>query len=311
MRENWRYLTARGIEALIGLIFLLAGALKAWEPLDFIRLIGDYQIITSPLVIKVTAWLMIVIEIALGTALIVGYRRRLTVPATALLLFGFLITLGWAWYSGSTADCGCFGSWVKRTPAEAFAEDLAMLAATGLAWWLHRRESGLPARWRAASVAISIIAGLSVTALASNSARQSADPLQRMRATASQPNLLAGVETPGLSVSLTTGRRLVVLLDTGCEHCQASVPELNRLHRELQSIDIPLVALCTNQPGEIESFTNRFQAGFPIGQIRSDDFRRLFERGSPPRLLFIEEGGLLKIWDGVVPPVTAIRQIIQ
>ncbi|MFM8392325.1 MAG: MauE/DoxX family redox-associated membrane protein [Acidobacteriota bacterium] len=311
MRENWRFLTARMIEVVIGLVFLIAGALKAWEPLDFMRQIGDYQILTASLPIKLVAWVMIVVEIALGTALLIGYRRRWTLPLAAVLLFGFLITLGWAWYSGSTADCGCFGSWVKRTPAEAFAEDLAMLFATALAWWLQRPETAPLSRWRAATVLLSILTGLSVTVYASNSARQSEDPLQRMRAATSQPNLFAGVVVEDLSLRIDEGERVVALIDTGCEHCQASVPELNRLHRELAALQIPLITLCSNSPDDITKFRDKFNAEFPMGRISYDNFRHLFERGKPPRLLVVEGGGLRKIFDGVVPPTNEIEAIFK
>lgn len=311
MRESWRYLTSRTIEVVIGLVFLVAGGLKAWEPLDFMRQIGDYEILTAPLLIRIVAWIMIIAEIALGTALIVGYRRRWSVPIAALLLSGFLVTLGWAWYIGSTEDCGCFGSWVRRTPAEAFAEDLVMLATTGLAWWLHRHESGQTSRWRPGIVALAAIVGLSVTAFASNSARQSEDPLQRMKASVRQPDLFAGIEVEGLPVTVNEGRRVVALIDTGCEHCQASVPELNRLHGELETLDIPLVALCSNSPDEIGKFIDKFKASFPLGHVSSDNFRKLFERGKPPRLLVVNDGGLLKIWDGVVPQLSEVRAVTE
>jgi len=311
MTDNWRLYLARTIEIIIGMVFIVAGGLKAWEPLDFIRQIGDYQILTAPGLIKLIAWVMIVAEIALGTALIVGYRRRWSVLIAAIMLFGFLITLGWAWYSGSTEDCGCFGSWVKRTPAEAFTEDLAMLAAIGLAWWLHRHEHGGFSRWRPATVALSVLIGLSVTVYASNSARQSDDPLQRLKSVATQPDLFAGIEVSGLPLSVNKGRRIIALIDTGCEHCQASVPELNRLHRELEPLGVPLVALCSNSPEDISSFIARFKAEFPLGRVSFDNFRKLFERGQPPRLLLVNDGGLLKIWDGQVPTLTEAQTFIE
>ncbi|MFN6202530.1 MAG: MauE/DoxX family redox-associated membrane protein [Acidobacteriota bacterium] len=311
MSKNWRFLTARLIETIIGLVFLIAGGLKAWEPLDFVRQIGDYQILTAPLLIKLVAWVMIVVEIALGTALIIGYRRRWAVPFAAILLCAFLGLLGWAWFTGSTADCGCFGSWVKRTPAEAFAEDLAMLMVTGLAWGLHRLETDSLAPWRAATVALSIFIGLSVTVYASNSPRQSDDPLQRLNASANQPRVLGGLVVQDLSLRVDEGRRVVALIDTGCEHCQASVPELNRLHRELQSRQIPLVVLCSNSSAEVVNFREKFKAEFPMGRISYNDFRQLFERGQPPRLLLVAEGGLLKIFDGVVPPTNEVEAIFN
>ena len=73
---RWRHLVARGLEILIGGILLLAGLLKAWEPLGFVTQITEYKIITAPGVVKALAWTMIAIECGIGTALIVGFRRR-------------------------------------------------------------------------------------------------------------------------------------------------------------------------------------------------------------------------------------------
>lgn len=308
MQSKWRARTARIIEIFMGLVFLIAGGLKAYEPLDFIRQIGDYQLLTSPGPIKVVAWVMIAVEIALGTALIVGYRRRVSVPLAAVVLVGFLVTLGWAWHVGATEDCGCFGSWVKRTPAEAFMEDLFMLGAICFAWWLHRHEEVGVSRWRPATVLLSALIGLSVTALASNSARQSDDPMQRMKARATQPNLFENVNVEGVPVDVKVGTRVIALIDTGCSHCQASVPELNRLSGELKASDTPLVALCSNRPEEVEAFVAKYKAEFPMGRVSYDDFTRLFERGKPPRMLLIQDGALLRLWDGVVPPISEVMQ---
>ena len=311
MQSKWRARTARIIEIIIGLVFLIAGGLKAYEPLDFIRQIGDYQLLTAPGLIKLVAWSMIAVEIALGTALIVGYRRRVSVPLAALVLGGFLVTLGWAWHVGETEDCGCFGSWVKRTPAEAFMEDVFMLGAICLAWWLHRHEEVGVSRWRPATVLLSALIGLSVTAMASNSARQSDDPMQRMKAQATLPNLFANVNVEGVPIDVTAGTRVIALIDTGCSHCQASVPELNRLSEELKQTNTPLVALCSNRPEEVEVFVAKYKAEFPMGRVSYDDFTRLFERGKPPRLLLIRDGALLRIWAGVVPPLGEVQPLLD
>ncbi len=308
MRTGWQDLITRGIEILIGLVFLTAGGLKAYEPLDFIRQIGDYGIVTQPQLVRLIAWVMILVEVGLGTAMVVGFRRRISVPLAMLMLIGFIVMLGWAWQSGATEDCGCFGSWVKRTPAEAFTEDLLMLGATSLAWWLRRHhievETG---RWRAAAVALSLLIGISVTTFASNSARQSSDPIERMKAQASPPNILEGVTVEGIDSDLRTGTRVLALIDTGCNHCQESVPELNRLAGELRPREIPLVALCSNKADEVALFIDKFNASFPLGRITPEQFTRLFERGKPPRLLLIHDGLLRRIWDGTVPHASEIR----
>lgn len=303
---DWRLIIARVLEALIGAVLLLAGILKAWSPMDFINQITDYKIVTQPLLVTVIAWVMIVVECAIGTALIVGYKRRIAVPATIVLVLLFLGAVGWAWVTGSTEDCGCFGSWARRTPAEAFLEDTVMLIAISGAWLLSRHEPVRFARLRLGAVMASILIGISVTALASNSARQSTDPIVRLQAQSSGKRQFAGLAVSGLDFDLQRGKYLVMLMDTGCTHCQQSVPQVNRLV-SLSNSGLRIVALCSNSDKEIDWFKGKFNAEFPIGRISYDDFMRLFERGKTPRLMLIQDASVLKIWDGVVPAENEVR----
>jgi len=232
--------------------------------------------------------------------LIVGLRRRWAVPAATGLLVMFIGAVGWAWATGATENCGCFGSWAKRTPAQAMTEDVLMLAAIAGAWLLYRGE---PARFRGfrfAAVVTVLLAGITLTVIASNSVRQSVDPLARLQAQSRQPSPFDGLAVEGLPLKLEEGDRLVALIDTGCTHCQASVPALNQVATQTDKFP-PLVALCTNSAQEVEAFQRKFEAKFPLGRISYQDFTRLFERGKPPRIFLLRAGAILKIWDGQIP----------
>lgn len=304
----WRVWAARLIEVLIGAVLLTAGLLKAYQPLDFIQQITDYRIVTAPAPVKIIAWVMIAVECALGTALIVGYKRRIMIPVTMGLFVLFLGAVGWAWYSGATADCGCFGSWVKRTPAQAFLEDTLLLFATCAAWALSRHEPVKLRPFRLGAVMAALIAGLTMTAVASNSQRQSSDPVARLQAQASQPSPLQGIAISGLSTDLLRGFHLVALINTGCEHCQAAIPELNQLSAQLKGSP-PIAALCSNKEQEVTFFQEHFSPQFPIGRVSYDDFMRLFERGKAPRIVLFGNGAVVKIWDGIVPSEAEVKSL--
>jgi len=305
---HWRVWSARLIEVVIGVVLLAAGLVKAYQPLDFIQQITDYRIVTAPTPVKIIAWLMIAVECALGAALVAGYQRRIVLPATLILFLMFLAALGWAWHTGATTDCGCFGSWVKRTPAQAFLEDLLLLSAVVAAWILGRPEPAKHRPWRLGAVAIAVITGLAITALASHSQRQSSDPVLRLQAQAPQQSPFKTVAVSDLPQDVRQGYYLVALIDTGCEHCQASVPELNQLSSHHESLP-PLAALCSNEAAEVVKFHEKFSTQFPIGRISHDDFLRLFERGKPPRIFLLRNGAVIKIWDGMVPPETEIKSL--
>ena len=304
----WRLWSARLIEVIIGAVLLIAGLLKAYQPLDFIQQITDYRIVTAPTLVKVIAWIAITIECALGAALIVGYKRRVVMPATIGLFLIFLSAIGWAWYTGATADCGCFGSWVKRTPAEAFLEDMLLLFAAGAAWLLTRYEPVKFKSLRLSAVAAAVIAGVAITTLASNSQRQSSDPLARLQAQTSLPSPFKDLAITGLTTDIFHGSHVVALIDTGCDHCQASVPALNQLVTQLNG-STSVAALCSNKDFEVNYFQQKFNPQFPIGRISHDDFERLFERGKPPRIFLLRDSAVVKIWDGVVPSESEVKSL--
>lgn len=291
---------ARVLESVIGAVLLLAGLLKAYEPNTFIQQIGEYEILTNLTLMKLLAWTLIAVECALGTALIVGWRRRWAIPAATALLLMFIGAVGWAWATGATENCGCFGSWAKRTPAQAMTEDVLMLAAIVGAWFLYRGEPARFRRFRLGIVAVALLTGITLTVIASNSVRQSADPLARLQAQSQQPSPFDGLAVEGLQLKLSDGDRLVALIDTGCTHCQASVPALNQVATQTGKFP-PLVALCSNSAQEVEVFQKKFESKFPLGRISYQDFTRLFERGKPPRIFLLRTGAVVKIWDGQIP----------
>ena len=252
-----RAIVARGLESVIGVVLLLAGLLKTYEPNTFMQQIGEYGIVTAPALVKGLAWTLIAVECALGAALIAGVWRRLAIPAAAGLLLIFIGAVGWAWRTGAIENCGCFGSWAKRTPAQAMTEDVLMLVAVASAWFLYRGEPVRFRRVRLGAVTAILLAGLTMTMIASNSARQSNDPLVRLQAQTKQPSPFDNLKVEGLPLKLDEGNRLVALIDTGCTHCQASVPALNQAAALKDKLP-PLVALCSNSAQEVEFFQQKF-----------------------------------------------------
>lgn len=305
---RWRHLVARALETLIGGILLIAGLLKAWEPLQFTKQITEYKLISAPGLVKAIAWTAIVIECALGTALIVGWRRRLTVPLAMGLFVVFLGLVGWAWASGSTADCGCFGSWVQRTPAEAFAEDLAMLGALVAAWFLHRREPLNYSRLRLGLVATAAVAGLAVTGWSSQHPSQSSDPNVRQQARET-PNPFSKLHVALLTEDLAKGTHLIALIDTGCAHCQAAVPSFNQLMVQTKN-NPPFVALCSNLEAEVKTFKQNYNAQFPLGIIARQELIDLLNGGGTPHTLLVKDGMILHVWDGDVPTQMELWQLL-
>ncbi|HXO28218.1 MAG TPA: MauE/DoxX family redox-associated membrane protein [Thermoanaerobaculia bacterium] len=113
----------------------------------------------------VLALLALALEAGIGLALLLAVRRLwVLVPASLLVVF-FLLLNGRAYWlaahgqASAATSCGCFGNLVQRTPAEAFWQDLALLALPlALAFVGRDREQPRLPPLRTALVALFAIA---------------------------------------------------------------------------------------------------------------------------------------------------------
>ncbi|OYT71607.1 MAG: hypothetical protein CFK52_07640 [Chloracidobacterium sp. CP2_5A] len=299
----WRLYVGWALAALLGVVWLAAGAIKALEPFDFARQVASFQMVPGGAPQTAVAWGLLVAECALGGALIIGYRLRWALMGAGLLTLLFMAALGWVVAAGiPVEDCGCFGSRFKRSPKEALLEDALMLTVTLIAGWLvwkssapqatQPRQAGwLTTPWRAGAVALCAAFGL-LTPLALGFPAGGSD--------------WSKVKVSGITVNVMTGERLVALIDTECSHCQESVPKLNAY---VGMKDFPIfVALCSNEAWRRKFFVQRFGAKFELGEISKDDFKRLLADGDTPRTVLLRNGKAIAVWNANPPTPDEVRR---
>ena len=128
-RRGWISLVGALI---LGAVLLLAGYAKLLEPGAFagqIRLENLDFLLSASAVASIALGL----EVGLGLALLLGVRSRwILIPSAVLVAFFVFLTGRNYWLVSQglrspDAACGCFGSLIERTPAEAFWQDLFLL----------------------------------------------------------------------------------------------------------------------------------------------------------------------------------------
>ncbi|MDY6954831.1 MAG: MauE/DoxX family redox-associated membrane protein [Thermodesulfobacteriota bacterium] len=297
---KWPSLVPRLLAAALGLFFVAASLSKALDVALFIRQITAYGIISDSTFVTFIAWGLIAVECTLGVGLMVFYRPRLFLGVAAGLLLFFWAITSWAWWTGSTENCGCLGGWMDRTPGEEAVENIVLLLVTLFA---ARRPGHLkwqPSRARAWAVVAAGLVGLALP-VASGLPTLKAKPLNAEVKTALSQLALHGPQV----VDLTQGTHLVVLMSTDCLHCQEAVLDLNALGF-IPDLP-PVVALCTNAECECEMFVEEFQPDFPIGCVTESLFFELLGDGDIPRILLLSNGHVLQAWDQTVPEEEMIR----
>lgn len=126
---------------MIGVLFILSGFIKANDYIGFSykleeyfevfaqdipALEGFFMGMMKPLSLFL-AWFLSILEIAMGVAIIVGYRMKLTVWSMLLLMIFFTFLTWYSWTYNKVTDCGCFGDALKLKPLGSFKKDLMLL----------------------------------------------------------------------------------------------------------------------------------------------------------------------------------------
>ncbi|MBN1790098.1 MAG: hypothetical protein JW830_06365 [Bacteroidales bacterium] len=296
--KSWVPIILSGI---VGLVLLFAGLQKAFEIDLFIRQIRDYEIITDPLLVIFSAWVLLTFECCLGAALIVNFHPKIAVPAGGLLFLIFISATGYAWATGVTDDCGCFGSWVERTPQEAMLEDIFLFAALMIAWKFNRSFRRWPFFIKELLTAMAFLAGLSLPV--------TAGPLLDRIDTAITGPVKEGFEPFVLKdfpyKDLSVGRHIIFILATDCSHCREEMDNLNMIAEDKTLPEV--ISVCINDQKQIEDFIFDFDPAFEIYQINSNDFWRLLGDGEIPRTILVNDGIIVKIWDFVVPDTDDLK----
>jgi uncharacterized membrane protein YozB (DUF420 family) len=136
----------RIIAALIGLLFLVAGVLKALDPAAFAIDIQNYRLLPwtwGVLLALYLPWL----EILCGGALLFHIAHRGALCIAAFLCALFIVAYGSTRARGLDVACGCFGHGIHRGYWPVLIGDTFLLAA--IIWLLRADSAQLPKVLRA------------------------------------------------------------------------------------------------------------------------------------------------------------------
>ncbi|CAN5130673.1 DoxX family protein [soil metagenome] len=157
---------------IVGVLFIFSGLVKANDPQGLAYKMQEFYDVwkLQPSLRGMMIWLdqyalmfsviMITLEIVVGVALLIGWKKRLVVWLLILLMIFFTFLTGYAVLSGKIRTCGCFGDCIPLTAMQSFIKDI-VLCILGAVIFVGVRYIN-PALKRAANFLIII---LSVTAV--------------------------------------------------------------------------------------------------------------------------------------------------
>ena len=171
--SRWKKYAGTAGAVLLGVVFMVAAVSKAWNPDDLGAFIDQIRLDELDFLFTATqvALIALALETGLGIALLLGVRHLLILlPATALAVFFILLSGRTYWLVSQglrePGSCGCFGSLIERTPAEAFWQNLLLGTPLILLCFWRRPKSGSVPRKR---LVLALLAALGVSLWASRS----------------------------------------------------------------------------------------------------------------------------------------------
>ena len=126
---------------LVGALFVFSGVIKLNDPVGFGYKLEEYfseSVLNLPFLEPFALFLavfLVVLEVLLGVALLLGVFRKWTLLLLALMMGFFTFLTFYSAYFNKVTDCGCFGDAIPLTPWESFTKDVVLSVLIALLYW--------------------------------------------------------------------------------------------------------------------------------------------------------------------------------
>jgi uncharacterized membrane protein YphA (DoxX/SURF4 family) len=132
----------------VGGLFIFSGLIKLNDPIGtkikmeeyfevFADDFGSFFHYFIPFALEI-GFIMIVLEIVLGVAVLLYYRMNVSTWLLLLLMIFFTFLTGYSAYFNKVTDCGCFGDAIRLTPWESFTKDIILLFPVLHLFWYRK-----------------------------------------------------------------------------------------------------------------------------------------------------------------------------
>jgi uncharacterized membrane protein YphA (DoxX/SURF4 family) len=116
----------------VGALFIFSGFVKLVDPIGSKYKFEEYfseDVLNLEFLIPYAlpfAIFLIISEIVLGVALLVGWKPKFTVRSLMVMILFFLFLTWYSAYFNKVTDCGCFGDAIKLEPWQTFYKDVIL-----------------------------------------------------------------------------------------------------------------------------------------------------------------------------------------
>lgn len=128
----------------VGLLFIFSGLVKLNDPVGFSFKLDEYfgkDVLNLPFLqpwALEMAVFVVILEVLLGVALLLGFWKKLTSWLLLLMIIFFTFLTFYSAYFNKVTDCGCFGDAIPLTPWESFGKDVVLTILILIIFFNHQ-----------------------------------------------------------------------------------------------------------------------------------------------------------------------------
>lgn len=280
----------RILSIIVGIVFIFSGLVKLLDVSAFQNLIIQYGLS----LFHYLAPLIILLEILLGMALLLGIYQKITAIATICMLLVFTGAYTYGYLVNSVEDCGCFGSLVKSTPTITYTRNVLLIAILVIIVLLDKTIINSVPQWKVIILLAIMIPSIFAAGMTFRIIRHNNDshPFEGMNVS----------ETPLKNIIGTDDKsKLVLFMSYQCQHCWNSI-ENYKAYVENGFVDTSLCyALCASTQSGADSVALLFKESYPEVTCQDviKDSASFIE--VTPTAFFIEGDKVTKIIIGGLP----------
>ncbi len=141
----------------VGGLFIFSGLIKLNDPVGTKIKLEEYFDVFATDFASIFEWFipaalflsvfLSVLEVALGVAVLLQYRMRITTWVLLGMIVFFTFLTFYSAYFNKVTDCGCFGDAIVLTPWQSFSKDIILLALIAVLFiHRHRMDEVVPLR---------------------------------------------------------------------------------------------------------------------------------------------------------------------
>ena len=153
------------IRFLVGTLFIFSGLVKLNDPMGLSFKLHDYfapDVLNmewlNPFTLQL-ALFVIILEVLLGVALLLGYQKKGTLLLLSGMIVFFTFLTFYSAYFNKVTDCGCFGDAIPLTPWQSFYKDVILSVAILILWLGERHIQRLSQkRWIEGTLLLCLVA---------------------------------------------------------------------------------------------------------------------------------------------------------